>query len=116
MARQELAVSEAQIDRPHIIWWILVIGGMGTLAVLAFAPAAFAWWTTHLFPVPPQRALMPLFGAAVGLHAAEARYAYQLAERSGQGSLAGAWALQTFILGFPSLRLLRARAAQAKSA
>jgi hypothetical protein len=82
---------------------------MATLGVLAFNDGGLAWWRAHLFPLPRQWVLVAGFGVAVGLHVGEALYAYGLAARSGEQALARAWAVQTLLLGYPSLRLLRAR-------
>jgi len=50
-----------------------------------------------------------IFVGAYLVHVGEALYARALARRAGLRASANAWALQTFLLGFPSLRLLRAR-------
>ena len=98
------------IDRPHLGWWISIIAGMTTLGVLAFDPAALAWWTSHLFWLPPSSLLIAVFIVAVALHVGEAAYAFRLARGGVAPAAAVDWALQTLTLGYPSLRLLKQRA------
>lgn len=98
------------IDRPHLGWWISIIAGMTTLGVLAFDPAALAWWTSHLFWLPPSSLLIAVFIVAVALHVGEAAYAFRLARGGVAPAAAVGWALQTLTLGYPSLRLLKQRA------
>jgi len=104
----------AGVDRPHLGWWLAVVGGMAVLAGLAFDAAAYAWWCTHLTAVFPQRLLRTIFVAAVVTHLVEACYAARLAQRSGLGGAAAGWFVQTMILGYPSLGLLRARVARGR--
>jgi hypothetical protein len=103
------STAMALIDRPHVGWWLAIIGGMTTLAVTAFSSAAFAWWTVHLFWLPPRPVLVWTFVAAVVLHVGEAAYAYGLARSAIAPAAALGWTLQTLALGYPSLRLLRRR-------
>jgi hypothetical protein len=94
-------------DRPNIVWWLLVLGSLTLLALLAFRAPVYAWWVARAFPLPPRPALVALFAVAVALHIGEATYAARLARRFKLP--AGAWAVQTLLLGFPSLRLLLRR-------
>lgn len=98
------------VERPPIGWWIAVLGGLGLNAWVGFSDAAYAAWSTHVTTVLAQTTIRNIFFAAVAVHAAEAAYAHRIAHRAGWRS-ANAWALQTFLLGFPSLTRLRARAA-----
>jgi hypothetical protein len=100
----------AGIDRPHLGWWVTVLGGMVLLAVLAFDAGAYAAWCANVTTALPQRLLQGIFIAALATHIAEAVYAFRWASRSGLRENAGGWFLQTFLLGYPSLRLLRRRA------
>lgn len=86
-----------------------MLGGLGTLGVLAFDAGAYATWCAHATAGLAQGRLRIIFVAAVLTHAAEARYAWRLARRAGLETSARGWAVQTFLLGFPSLRLLRQR-------
>jgi hypothetical protein len=98
-----------RVDHPHIGWWVAVLGGLGMLAVLAFDAGAYAAWCAHVTASLSQSLLRVIFIAAVITHLAEAAYAFRLAQRAGLGTSTGGWVLQTFALGFPSLRLLRRR-------
>ena len=105
-----LAAHDDMIDRPHIGWWIAILGWLGINAIVAFDASAYAWWCTHVTAVIPQGLVQAIFIAAVLAHVGEATYAARLAQRSGLGSSASGWFVQTLLLGFPSLRLLRQRA------
>ncbi len=109
MVAGEGRVTGSQIDRPQVGWWIAVLGGMIFLAALAFDPGAYAQWCAHVTAALPQPFLRWLFGAAVLTHMIEATYALRLAQR--HGLRAGGWLVQTALLGYPSLRLLRRRIA-----
>jgi hypothetical protein len=89
---------------------------MVTLGVLAFSPAALAWWTAHLFWLPPAAVLVAVFTVAVALHVGEAVYAFRLARGGVAPDSAVGWMLQTLTLGYPSLRLLLRRAGKAARA
>jgi hypothetical protein len=98
------------IERPHIGWWVAILGGLGLNAAVAFDAGVYAWWCAHVTTVLPQGVVRAIFIAAVVTHVAEAAYAARLAQRSGLGDSAGGWFVQTLLLGFPSLRLLRRQA------
>jgi len=99
---------EGTVDRPAPGWWLAIAGGLGLLAVVALSPAAYAFWAAHVTGAFSRSLLLVVLVAAFLVHVGEALYARRLAERLG---LAGAgWFWQTLALGFPSLRLLRARA------
>jgi hypothetical protein len=98
------------VDRPHVGWWVSVVGGMVLTGVLAFHPGAYAEWCALVTARIPQGLLRGIFVAALITHLGEGLYAWRLAQRAGLGSSATGWFLQTFTLGFPSLRLLRRRA------
>lgn len=98
------------IERPHIGWWVAILGGLAINAAVGFDAGAYAWWCTHVTTALSQRLVRNIFIAAVLTHVIEAAYAARLAQRSGLGDRAGGWCVQTLLLGFPSLRLLRRRA------
>jgi hypothetical protein len=98
------------VDRPHVIWWLVVLGGLAVLAFQGFDPAFYAWWTAHMHALPPQTYMAWLFVACVPIHVAEAIYCHRLATRIGMPRSARGWAMQTLALGFPSTALLRKRA------
>lgn len=104
------------IPRPALAWYLLVVGGMVVCGIAGFGPET----------LPPQlspaRALGErLFGGRQGvklvfcianvLHVLEAWLAHRIARRV-DASHALAWTLQTFLLGFPSLKLLRDKQAR----
>ncbi len=96
------------IERPHIGWWVAILGGLAFNAVVGFDAGAYAWWCAHVTTALSQPLVRNIFIAAVAAHIAEATYAARLAQRAGD-SVPG-WFVQTLLLGFPSLRLLRRRA------
>lgn len=99
------------VKRPHIGWWISVLMGMTILAILAFHTDFYTFFTSHI-NIPSQLALQWLTFAAVSTHAAEAFYSLRLAKKAGLKSTCKGWCFQTFLLGYPSLRLLRKRVKQ----
>jgi hypothetical protein len=83
---------------------------MTMLAVLAFDARSYTLWSRHVTSALPQGLLSGIFIAAVVTHLLEALYAWRLAQRHGLTRSAAGWALQTFLLGYPSLRMLIGRA------
>ncbi len=100
-------------ERPHAGWWIAIAGGLGALAIVAFHPGAYAFWSAHVTAVFSKPLLQAVFVVSVLLHVGEALYALRLARRLGLDAAAG-WFWQTLALGFPSLKLLRRRARAAR--
>ena len=98
------------VERPPLGWWIAILGGLGINALVGFSDAAYAAWCTHVTTVLPQATIRNIFLVAVLVHAGEATYAWRLATQAGLQSASG-WAMQTFLLGFPSLGRLRQRVA-----
>ncbi len=74
--------------------WVANLGGIAVTGVTAVRYGS--------------RSRRVLFGVAVGLHVAEAAYAYGAARQAGFTRSAPKWALQTLAVGFPSLLALRA--------
>jgi hypothetical protein len=103
------------LESPHVLWWAAVLGGMLVLGVLAFADGAYHFWSNVVTAALPQGLLRGVFVAALLTHAAEAWYAFHLAGRVGLNDSRAGWVVQTFLLGYPSLRFLRARARHATS-
>lgn len=97
-----------RLDRPHPLWWPLVAAAFALLGAWG-VPAVHGWWTARVFPLPSPGAMQAAFAIAVLIHALEAAAAFRIARALGYSRSANAWALQTFALGFPSLRLLLAR-------
>lgn len=98
------------VDRPALGWWIAIVGGLGLLGVLGLHPGAYALWVRHVTGAFSQSQLLRIFVVSYVIHVGEALWARRLARRSGLNVSANGWAFQTFLIGFPSLRLLRARA------
>lgn len=96
------------VERPPLGWWIAILGGLGLNAWVGFSADAYAAWSSYVTSVMPQATIRNIFIGGVAVHVGEAFYAYRLATRSGFTS-AGAWAVQTFLLGYPSLVRLRGR-------
>ena len=105
-------VTFNRVDRPHLGWWIAVLGGMGFLALLAIQPDAYAVWCVRVTAGLSQELLRGILVAAIVTHLAEAVYALRLAQHAGRAETAAGWFLQTLMLGYPSLRLLRRQIAR----
>ena len=97
---------QSSIAHPHPGWWIAIIGGMSLTAWIAFSATGYQLWSEAVTAYLPQGVFQWIFWLASAVHIIEAVYAYRLARRSGITS-AGAWSLQTLILGYASLHLLR---------
>lgn len=91
--------------RPALGWFLLLDGGLLVLACLVVAPP-LARRLRSRGPLPSDQALRWLLLAAILVHVSEALAAWALASR--RGLAARPWVLQTALVGFPSLRLLRA--------
>ena len=103
-----------RIERPHAGWWVAVLGGLGSLAVVALDPGAYAAWSRSVTPALSQPLLQLALAIALLLHVGEALYARRLAQRAGFERSASGWFWQTLAVGFPSLRLIRRRAGAAR--
>jgi len=104
--------EDDRVERPHTGWWAVILGGLGLTAVLAFVPGAYALWCRYVTTTLSRQLLAAIFVSAYVIHLGEALYARAFARRAGLTASANAWALQTFLLGFPSLRLLARRVAR----
>lgn len=93
-------------ERPPLGSWIVIAGGLGLNALVGFSDSAYALWCRHVTSVLPQHVIRNIFLGAVVVHVGEAAYAWRLARGAGLES-AAAWALQTLLIGFPSLGRLR---------
>lgn len=91
--------------RPALGWFVVLDGGLATLAVLALSRRAYEK-ARDVVPLPEQPQLRALLAGAVGLHAVEAVVGRSMARR--RGVPPGPWTRQTFVVGFPSLLRLRA--------
>jgi hypothetical protein len=96
---------------PHAGWWVSIGFGLAALGVIAFDDGAWGAWSRWVTGALPRGLLQTVFVLSAVAHAGEAIYARRLARRLGLERSAGRWFWQTLALGFPSLRLLRRRAA-----
>ncbi len=99
-----------RIEVPHLIWWVLVLGGIGILALQALHDPFYAWYTSTLHPLPGQDVMTWILVACLPIHIFEAVYVFRLAHELGLVESAPLWGLQTFMIGYPSTRLMLERA------
>lgn len=98
-----------RIEHPHWSWFVLLDGSLGVLSALVLAPSLAAR-VRRRGPLPSTRTLRAILVGALVVHLAEGGVAWRLARRDDLD--APRWALQTAIVGFPSLLLLRDRSAR----
>ncbi len=97
------------VARPAWIWWVLIVPSMSWLGVLASsASITTAWRAATRLPLG-QPVYQWILGVALFLHVAEGAYAWRRASASAEAPRRVGWALQTLVLGYPSLRLLLER-------
>ena len=104
------AQIEDRVEPPKLIWWFVILGGLGLLALQSLHAPFYAWYTTTLHPLPGQNVMLWILIACLPIHLFEAVYVFRLAQKLGLSQSAPLWALQTFMLGYPSTRLMLARA------
>jgi len=112
-AKDRVVYSQAFFKMPHLIWFILCIGGMSALFLIAYADAP----VRHILPLDnlamyifrSRATLKVVFNLAVVAHFVEAQYAVFVCTSQLGLTTWPFWALQTFILGYPSLALLLER-------
>jgi hypothetical protein len=91
--------------RPSFGWFLLLDGGLAALAALCLLPGLAAAVRRRM-PLPSDRALRGLLIGAIVVHLGEGTAAYIAAKAKGRHAFG--WAVQTAVVGFPSLRLLAA--------
>lgn len=115
--REELTNAE-YFETPTLSWWIPIVLGMALTGIVAFCDADGAVLQSALIkPVNTlaltifrsQPNLKILFWAAVLTHVGEACWAVHLATMFGCFNTWKLWAMQTVILGYPSVQLLYKR-------
>jgi hypothetical protein len=99
-----------KVARPHLLWWVAVLGGLTILGLQAFSDSVYGWWIANVNALPAQSTLAWIFLGCIPIHAGEALYCWRLSNRLGTPSASAEWALQTFVIGFPSTWLLMKRA------
>ena len=100
------------VVRPSLFWFLLLDGGIVVLTKLALSKTAYDKVDDMTGDaLPPRETLQAMLIGTAVIHATEAVIAGRMAKR--RGLAPGGWRLQTFVVGFPSLRTLRrtARAA-----
>ena len=92
------------VIRPSPAWFAVLDGGIAALSVLAADERAHAAVRARV-PIPDQAALRRLLAGTAVIHVGEALWAARVARRHDLPG--GRWALQTAVVGFPSLFALR---------
>eukprot|EP01095_Lingulamoeba_sp_RSL-Kostka_P001467 TRINITY_DN1204_c0_g1_i1.p1 TRINITY_DN1204_c0_g1~~TRINITY_DN1204_c0_g1_i1.p1 ORF type:complete len:112 (+),score=9.33 TRINITY_DN1204_c0_g1_i1:73-408(+) len=98
-----------KVIKPHIVWWILIVVGMlHTLQMaylwLMYNPFMFIGLSDELAIT----ILKWIWWIALFLHVGEGSFSFYLCLSNDYPIIdALSWYLQTFILGYPSLRLLK---------
>jgi hypothetical protein len=108
---REPAAMDA-VERPGLGWWIGILGGLTVLAFQGFSPDFYAFWTSHVNPLPGSAVMRGIFLACIPIHIFEAVYVHRLAHRLGMHRSAMGWAVQTLLIGFASTLLIRRLAAR----
>ena len=94
------------VVRPSLFWFLLLDGGIVVLTKLAVSKAAYDKANDMSGDgLPPRETLQGMLIGTAVVHAVEAVVAGRMARR--RGISPRGWRLQTFIVGFPSLRSLR---------
>jgi hypothetical protein len=110
-------MSQAErVERPHLVWWIVILTGLTLLGFQGFSDSFYAWWVAHVNALPAKSTMAWIFLACIPLHVGEALYCWRLSNRLGTPGASAEWALQTLVIGFPSTRLLMKRARPGASA
>ena len=91
---------------PHWGWWTSILIGLGLTAWIGFSSSGFALWQEWITTAIPQSVFQWTFWLAMLAHVGEGLYAVHLARKANRPHVL-LWGLQTFVLGYPSLTLLR---------
>lgn len=91
---------------PNIGWFALLDGGMLLLIVLVSSRKAYDR-LKKIVPLPSRRTVGLILTVATAIHVVEGMFAFRSAKRRGFGDAAAKWALQSFIVGFPSALKMR---------
>jgi hypothetical protein len=102
MARKE----RSDVVRPSLFWFLLLDGGIIALTKLALSKTSYDKVDDMTGDaLPPRETLQAMLIGTAVIHATEAVVAGRMAKRRGLSPRG--WRLQTFVVGFPSLRTLR---------
>jgi hypothetical protein len=108
--------NSERVERPHLLWWVAIVGGLTVLALQGFSSSFYEWWIAHVNVLPAQSTMAWIFLACIPIHLGEALFCWRLSNRIGSRGASAGWALQTFFIGFPSTWLLIKRARPGASA
>jgi hypothetical protein len=98
--------SRSGLVRPSLFWFLLLDGGIVVMIKLVVSQQAYDRLNEMTGDrLPPRSTVRALLAGTVVIHLAEALAAGRIAKR--RGLTPGAWRLQTFVVGFPSLLALR---------
>jgi hypothetical protein len=101
------AMSSAdRFASPSALWFIALDSGLALMTALSLSPGTYDKVAARV-PVPPRRVVQAMLVGTAGVHVAEAVGAFRFARARGMDRSAGKWAVQTFVVGFPSLLKLR---------
>lgn len=98
--------AERTFAVPNLAWFALLDGGMLLLVVLVSSEKAYDR-LKKVVPLPSRRTVGLILTAATAIHLVEGIFAFRSAKRRGFGDAAAKWALQSFIVGFPSALKMR---------
>jgi hypothetical protein len=111
----DAATGQDEVERPHVGWWVSILFGMSLTSTLACSDTAYALWSEHVMSFLSRGTIQKIFVVAWALHIGEALYARKLAGELGFSAAARrGWTLQTFLLGYPSLKKLLQRRAKVR--
>jgi len=111
--KERVAYNAAFFKAPNLIWFILCIGGMASLFLIAYSDKP----VRHLLPLDQlalaifktRSNLKAVFNLACLAHFFEAQYAVYICTSQLRLTSWPFWAVQTMLLGYPSLYLLLER-------
>ncbi len=112
MSEGEASVGPAGVDQvewAHPIWYALVWGGIGLLAVIALSPDFYDYWTSTVMGLPDRGVMLIILWLCLPIHLFEGWYCHRLAHRIGLPESAKSWGWQAFWVGYPGTRLLLKR-------
>jgi len=99
-----------RFERAAPLWYVAIDGGLAFSALMAMSQTAYDAVSSRV-PMPPRGLAKAFWYGSILVHVGEASYAYKTAKAAGMDRTAGRWAAETMIIGFPSIRKLKAIAA-----
>ena len=103
------AAGEDKLDRAHPLWFALVWGGIGLLAVIALSPDFYTYWSSAVMSLPGRQIMIYVLWGCLPIHLFEGWYCHRVAHRIGLPNSASGWGWQAFWVGYPGTRLLLKR-------